>query len=383
MTTLASFKIDHLVLTAALDPTDSSGKFQVRSVPRPYDVVCDTQVVPCAAVMEKIKERENTLLFCDAHVANLYLQNLDIPKERCLLMHATEESKTISGVLRLVDFIFSHRLTKADQVLVVGGGIIQDIAAVACALYKRGIPWIYFPTTLLSQCDSCIGGKAGINYGGGKNQLALFSAPAEVVVNTQFLKSLSTEAMASGLGELLKLAITGGSVFVAHYADRLPNGIRNIDVNCLTPLILGSLSVKKTVIEHDEFELNIRQSLNYGHTLGHAIEVLSGYLIPHGQAVAIGMLLANELSHRHDLLSSEDRNTLKNLIIAVLDERCVVELKRLNTAQLLELLQKDKKTKGSVVNFIVPREIGSLEILPMPLNKNLHQTVAELLQEVF
>ena len=150
--------------------------------------------------------------------------------------------------------------------------------------------------------DSCIGGKAGVNYKGAKNQLALFSAPNEVIINPSFINTLEKKDIQSGLGEILKLYITGGPAMLSTYDRCIKNGTI-VNKDDAKSLIMGALAIKKAVIELDEFELNIRKALNYGHTLGHAIESISNYAIPHGVAVVVGMMLVNQMSCERGLLA--------------------------------------------------------------------------------
>ncbi len=205
----------------------------------------------------------------------------------------------------MLDWLAEAGLTRTDPLLVVGGGIVQDVGGFAAHLFKRGLPWTYVPTTLLSQCDSCIGAKAGVNHGRFKNQLALFAAPRQVVIDPSLLATLAPLELRSGLGEIVKLHLTGGPFF----ADRLVAAFGAAGGGLPSPealrtLTWDSLVVKRAVIERDEFELDHRRALNYGHTIGHAIENLSGFAIPHGQAIGFGMAIVNRLAVHRGLLAA-------------------------------------------------------------------------------
>ena len=149
----------------------------------------------------------------------------------------------------------------------MGGGIIQDLSGFACCIYKRGIPWIYYPTTLLGMTDSCVGGKVGVNFKKYKNLIALFSAPKQVIVNSSFLNSLKEEEIISGLGESLRLHITGGPYFLKQFDKNIDKYSKNH--GGISELIYNSLLVKKAVVEKDEYELDIRRAMNFGHSFGH------------------------------------------------------------------------------------------------------------------
>ena len=322
----------------------------------------------------------NTFLFMDKNVRDLHFKDLTPPK--ILVAEATEEFKTPTGVLQLVDFLASNGFTKKDMLLVVGGGIIQDVGAFAGASYKRGIDWTFFPTTSLSMADSCIGGKTGINYGGAKNQLGLFSAPVEVVVNPSFLTTLSKTDLISGLGESLKLYITAGKDALQHYTNNYEKALQ-LDPNALKALIWGALKIKKVVVEEDEFDEGYRNSLNYGHTVGHAIEVLSDYKISHGQAVVLGILIVNEMSYNRELLNKEDRDLVKKLSLDLLDKETMDILANTDLTDLEDLIKKDKKTKGNVTNFVFIGEIGKTVFVPLELTEELISEIEDIIHKGF
>ena len=197
---------------------------------------------------------------------------------------AMEINKGIDKVLRVCEDLLVYGFDKGHTLIVIGGGIVQDIGAFTAKVYKRGINWVFVPTTLLSQCDSCIGGKTALNHLNYKNQLALFSAPNKVIIDTEFLNTLQPQDITSGYGEIVKLFLTGGS----WYVDQFDEFTRE-------EAIFHALSIKKAVVECDEFEDNERKSLNYGHSFGHVIESMTDYAIPHGTAVMLGIDIINKI----------------------------------------------------------------------------------------
>ncbi|HLB58241.1 MAG TPA: 3-dehydroquinate synthase family protein [Gammaproteobacteria bacterium] len=316
----------------------------------------------------------------DERILELYGDQLQIESDRIFSAPATEHFKTLDGVTAILDFLHRHQFTKGETLVVVGGGIIQDAGAFVGACYKRGIRWVHFPTTLLSMCDSCIGGKTGINYRNAKNQIALFSAPSEVIINPHFLKTLPDSAIQSGLGEILKLCIMGGKEFLALYHRSVKKG-RVIDWPAYKMLILSALSVKRAIVEEDEFELNHRRSLNYGHTLGHVIEALSNYEIPHGIAVVLGMIFANELSHRRGLLSRVEKDELNNLCQDLLDDNTRNILRNMKLETLLDVLRKDKKVESSHVSFVMLKTAGDIQFVKFLLDDALSKEVDTIIKE--
>lgn len=358
-----------------------TNRFIVHSVPRDYEVLWEDASSPAELIGQLMAQNPKNLLLIDKKVWDLHCQNLKLGAERVFFVRADEEFKTFhNGVEQALAFLEKNSFGKGETLLVVGGGITQDIGAFVGAVYKRGIPWILFPTTLLSMCDSCIGGKTGINYHKVKNQLALFSAPRRVLICPDFLRTLQPREIKSGLGEILKLFITGGRTLLAHFEKLVPSGGHEIDFAAFKPLIFGALGVKKQIVEKDEFELNLRKSLNYGHTLGHAIEVLSGYAIPHGQAVTMGLLVVNEMSRRHKMLSDEECAYMRSLARDLFQ---TAHLSADIVSALPNLLLKDKKSIGNTVQFVFVRAPGNTVFVKLEITPELIQEILDILDQEF
>lgn len=375
------FTIDNNELNLSLTDSDTTS-FTVASIPRPYQVTWDSTENPCDTINHLLAENPKNLLFIDEKVFELYGQTLKHPTNQIFKAPATETFKTLDGVTQLCDFLYQHDFTKGETLVVVGGGIIQDIGAFVGASYKRGINWVHFPTTLLAMSDSCIGGKAGVNYKGVKNQLALFSAPKAVIINPTFLNTLDKKDLQSGLGEILKLCITGGSTLLNTYAKHVQNGVM-VNKEDAKSLILSALAVKKAVIEEDEFEQNIRKALNYGHTLGHAIESISHYDIPHGIAVVVGMMLVNSMSCEQGYLSRSDNTEINTLCLRLLDDDLLIKLKKIDLHALLQCLKQDKKAVGNSVTFVMLTSPGSLNFVKMTLDQQLVQQITDTFNQLF
>lgn len=353
------------------DPTlVNTAQFAIQSIPRNYAVSVEQNSTPFLHINQLLQENKKNLLLIDENVLAIYKPHLAVDASRIFVAHAAEAFKTWEGVSQVLDFLQKNAFTKGEKLIVVGGGIIQDVAAFVGAVYKRGISWIHFPTTLLSMCDSCIGGKAGINYNGVKNQLALFSAPTAIYINTHFLTTLPDNEITSGLGEILKLCIIGGDYFIDLYREHVSHGkVKNFD--SFEKLIMAALCVKKAVVEADEFELNHRRSMNYGHTLGHAIESLSNYAIAHGQAVVIGMILVNELSYQQGLLNKTTLDSFNVLCFDLINDTVVTHLKKIKLENIIDLIQKDKKTLGSHTSFVLMKASGDTCFVQFELNDKL------------
>lgn len=308
----------------------------------------------------------HSVLLIDSRVMELYHPHISIPPEKIFIIEATENFKTLAGVTKILEFLDKNALTKSDQLIIVGGGVVQEAGAFAAAIYKRGIAYIHFPTTLLSMCDSCIGGKTSLNHHDAKNQLGLYYNPSYVYIYTDFLKTLSDRDIKSGLGEILKLCIIGGKNCLKIYEQCISNGRVN-DFNHYVTLINVALNVKKSIIEVDEFEKNERRSMNYGHTFGHAIEALSDYKIPHGLAITLGMILENNLSVQEKLLDPNTAEKLNKLCFELLDEATLSIYKKIPQNNIFNTLKKDKKVLGDMITFALIKKMGEIYFSQQPI----------------
>lgn len=382
--TEARFRIDGEELAIPLADVDASDAgFEVRSVPWSYRVRWHAGA-PGDALARELAARPRDVLLVDPNVRELHLRALDAFADRTVVARADEAWKSLAeGVLPLVDVLARRGIGKGDRVVVVGGGIVQDVGAFAACVYKRGIPFVFWPTTLLSMCDSCIGGKTGINHHGAKNQLALFSAPREVTIAPAFLATLAPREVQSGLGEILKLHVTGGPAMLARYRALGPKRPGEVPPpDALRALILGALAVKRAVVEKDEFELGLRRSMNYGHTIGHAVEALSGYAIPHGHAVTIGMLVVDAIAAARGLLPRDEHAELRRLGLDLLDAATLRDLAALPPGDLTDLLGRDKKASGGEVTLIVLGAVGDMRFVRVPNDEALATTIREALRGI-
>src|SRR5260221_3633916 len=210
------------------------------------------------------------------------------------LFEGEENKKNLDEVASYIEYLLTKKIHKNHKLVVIGGGILQDIGSFTAHILLRGIEWIYIPTTLLAMSDSCIGSKSGINVGKYKNQVGVFHPPVEIYLYLPFLDTLSANEIVNGIGEIMKHSlIEGGRVF-----DYTKSNIKSIahDKKVTKEIIFQSLLIKKEIIEKDEFEVRQRKILNYGHSFGHALEGYTKHKIPHGDGVLIGMDIANYIS---------------------------------------------------------------------------------------
>ncbi len=304
---------------------------------------------PFAVLSERLDGRAHLII--DQRVQDLYSAQLsgigDYPS--VLSIEATEPNKSLDKFPAYVDHLVKRKLRRDHRIIAVGGGIIQDITCFLAATMLRGVDWEFFPTTLLSQADSCIGSKSSINSGDAKNILGTFTPPRDIFISESFLATLENRDVRSGVGEMLKVhAIKGPEAFqqIAGDYDHL-----FADPSCMRGYIRASLEIKKEYIEVDEFDQGIRNIFNYGHSFGHAIEAATDFQIPHGIAVTIGMDMANFVAakigrcdEQHYLAS---RDVLRKNYAAYAAHPVPFDA-------FLSAISKDKKNIGQQLSLILP-----------------------------
>ena len=290
------------------------------------------------------------------HCLPSFLPNVEtqIPVE-VIEMEAGEENKTIetcNGIWKVLSELGADR---KSLVINLGGGVVTDLGGFVAATFKRGIACIHFPTTLLGMVDAAVGGKNGVNLDGLKNQVGVIRQPEMVVADTSFLQTLPAAEMRSGLAEMLK----HGLIQDEGYWNKLTD-LKNLDLSDLDDLIEESIVIKGNVVKQDPTEENLRKSLNFGHTLGHAIESYfleapSKQKLLHGEAVAIGMVLAAYLSFKTESFPKKKMEEVKKVIVAMFGQ---TEIPREDQEKIIELLKFDKKNEAGKINFVLLRNIG-------------------------
>ncbi len=313
---------------------------------------------------------------CDENVASLYAAQLAplLDSRPSYIVPATEETKSLAGVAALVDWLMANRAVRSSILVAIGGGCIQDLVSFTAHLYYRGIAWIFLPTTVLSQSDSCIGAKSGINVLPYKNQLGVLHSPRRIMISTEFVGTLPDVEVASGYGEIVKLAVTSSRHFLPLLESALANGgIRNPR---LLDLTRASLAAKQEIIEEDEYEADLRRILNYGHSFGHALEAITGHKVPHGLGVLWGIEVINWLGVRWGVTSPRLADRLSVLIRANFGYTLPVT----PTADaLIGMLSRDKKVANGKMHFAVLVDEGSFLMLAKELGDELRDLVTEFL----
>lgn len=297
-----------------------------------------------------------------------------IERRRIFFVDPVEEKKNMYTVLNLISFFQQLSVRKNWRIICFGGGITQDLATMASNLFLRNVDWYFFPTTLLSMCDSCIGGKCGINVGAYKNQIGVFYPPKQIFIDTHFIDTLSEADYLNGWGEILKFSLTSDASF---YRE-LKAEASYIPCARIAHYIQRGLIEKKKVIEADEFESDLRRVLNYGHTFGHALEAYTKHAIAHGKAVIWGIDVANYLAMCEGLIEEGLYLDIKALIKrAFLKEEIVIDDPR----TLFDTIRTDKKVRGDMLSFALLDRESHLIVHPMKLDERLYLIFCDYLEK--
>lgn len=275
-----------------------------------------------------------------------------------------ETHKTLATVGALYDQAFETGLDRDGAIIALGGGVVGDTAGLAAATFMRGIHFIQIPTTLLAQVDSSVGGKVGVNHPRGKNVVGAFYQPRLVLADVRTLQTLPPREVRAGLAEVIKYGVIRDEAFFKWLETHLERVVA-LDDAALTHVVETSCRIKAAVVEADERESarGVRQLLNFGHTIGHALEMLTGYTCYlHGEAVAVGMVAAAGISRRLGRLGERDRDRLRQLTMRA---GLPVDMPAgLGRSQLAEAIARDKKARGTRVNFILPEKVGRAAVYP-------------------
>lgn len=332
-----------------------SFNFKVRSNIQDYEVefIEDTKATLEAELLE------GDFIIIDANIKRLYKEDLKeiLSRFNHWVLEADESQKSYLGVEPIIDFLIKHGFRKNNRLVAIGGGITQDCTAFMASILYRGVKWLFLPTSLLAQGDSCIGSKTSINFKGFKNLVGGFYPPSKIFINPVFLNSLNYAELKSGLGEMLHYFIVSGEEDFRRYHAEYYQALSDKEV--LTGIIARSLEIKKSYIEIDEFDKKERQVFNYGHTFGHAIESLTDYRVPHGIAVSFGMDISNFVSVKLGLIPDTVRKEIRELLEKIF-AGYEQELKKFDVDIYLNAISKDKKNVGKKLGLILNNGYGKI-----------------------
>lgn len=301
----------------------------------------------------------NAIYIIDDQICNLYQNHLNklLACQRILRIDAKEENKSIEKIPEYIKKLLDMGIRKNETLVAIGGGIIQDITCFISTILLRGIKWVFYPTTLLAQADSCIGSKSSINCLGIKNILGTFTPPEKIIIDAEFLNTLKKQDILSGIGEIIKV-----HAIHSHESFLELEGKYDLilsDMSMMKQFIYRSLIMKQKFIEIDEFDKDIRNVMNYGHSFGHAIEAATNYKIPHGIAVSIGMDMANYIAAELGISTWHFFNAMHNVLEKNYTLFSDIEI---NLDLMLTALNKDKKNSNTQLKLILPDKNGKIFI---------------------
>jgi 3-dehydroquinate synthase len=273
-----------------------------------------------------------------------------------------EQYKTLDWANAIYSALLINSFDRKSALVALGGGVIGDLTGFAAATFMRGVPFIQMPTTLLAMVDSSVGGKTGVNHAMGKNMIGAFYQPKKVLMDLDVLKSLPQAEFLAGMAEVIKYGVIWDASFF-EYLDRKREKILALDPDALSHIIQRSCEIKAEVVSKDEREGGLRAILNFGHTVGHAIETAENYTMRHGEAVAIGMVYASKLALKTGLCDASVPERVEKLIRSYgLPMNLEALSRKPSVTELMDAMQIDKKAEGGKVKFVLPMKIGEVVV---------------------
>lgn len=336
-----------------MEDLQMSEGFTVKSSIKDYKVHFSSSL---AADLKKIVQPGDYIIIDESVFAlNKELQSDLEGQDKLIKVKASESTKSYEGVIPFIEVLIANGFKRNNRLIAIGGGIIQDVTAFMASILYRGVQWIFFPTTLLAQADSCIGSKTSINFRNYKNQIGNFYPPYSVHIDPTILVTLEERDIRSGIGEMAHYFFVSGTEDVEFFKREYQEAL--IHRSNLQKVIEASLAIKKRYIEADEFDLNERIVFNYGHTFGHAIESVTNYETPHGVAVSFGMDMANFISMKKGYISMEDFLQAQQVFRTIREGYSIQDI---STEELLAAMAKDKKNENGNIGLILTKGWGRM-----------------------
>ena len=333
---------------------------------RSYDIhIGPGQLANLGELISPFAASERVAVITDETVHGIYgealAQALSDYRTHMIVRPAGESQKSLDNLEEILDSLFRAGFDRSDLLIAFGGGVIGDLAGFAASIYKRGMPFVQVPTTLLSQVDSSVGGKTAINNQFGKNLVGAFYQPRAVITDTDFLSTLPPRELKAGYAEVLKYGLLGDAGFFEELDAGLGEGILSLKPDALSRAIYVSCETKAKIVAQDERESGVRALLNLGHTFGHALELEAGYDgdLLHGEAVSVGMEMAFKFAVDQGLCKSDCATRVTAHLTSTSMPR-IADMSRLlsDSEALLRHMGQDKKNEGGQLTLILPRAIG-------------------------
>lgn len=357
-------------MVASRDRTGVEACVRVCLGSRSYDIHIGHGLLPSTGrALAALGFRGKVAVVTDRAVAKRYtvpvltsLARAGFETRRVVLLPSGERAKTLRSVQTILDALVRERFERDSVVVALGGGVVGDVAGFAAAVYLRGIPFVQVPTTLVAQVDSSVGGKTGVNHPSGKNLIGAFHQPHLVLIDPGTLRTLPPREWVAGLAEVIKYGVIADEGFFAYLESRMDQILRQGE-EAVTRVITRSCEIKADVVAKDERESGLRRILNYGHTIGHALETLGGYRsLIHGEAVGIGLVEEADLARAMGLC---DRTVVARQRDLVRRTGLPDALPRVARRSLWRAMQLDKKVRQGRVHCVLPERIGRVAVKPV------------------
>lgn len=327
-----NFKVKSSIRDYEVHFIESIG-IEIKSIVKPGD---------CIIIDNNVSKLEGIREYIDGYV-------------KVINIEASEQTKSYEGLIPFFEQLISSGFKRNNKLIAVGGGITQDVTAFIASVLYRGVDWVFFPTTLLAQADSCIGSKTSINLDKYKNQIGNFYPPLSIHIDTKILSSLGERDIRSGVGEMAHYFYVSGPADVDFFEREYITTLQ--DQSNMQKVVMDSLAIKKKYIEIDEFDRNERIVFNYGHTFGHAIESITNYEIPHGVAVSFGMDIANYISMKKGYISNTEFSRAHQVFKTIWRG---YSIKDISIEALLKAMEKDKKNENGKIGLILTKGWGRM-----------------------
>ncbi len=343
-----------------------SGRMNILYEKKPcYDIVFSTSFEDLLEELKQLLITDRKIgIVTDSHVKSLYgdevmgLLEGNCRKNVLFSFDAGEENKTLDTVKSIYTFLIKEKFDRKDLLIALGGGVVGDITGYVAATYLRGIDFVQIPTTLLAQADSSIGGKTGVDFDGYKNMVGAFYMPKLVFMNVGTLKTLEDRQFYSGFAEVMKHGLIKDSSFYEWLIENMYE-ICDRELETLLEMIQRSCMIKKLVVEKDPTEKGDRALLNFGHTIGHAIEKYKNFMLTHGECVALGCVAAAYISWKHEWLSMEEYYEIRDMFVPFY---LPITIDDIDCEEILRLTKSDKKVEGESIKFILLKKVGKAVI---------------------
>lgn len=351
---------------------------------KPYNIYIDSSYNDLTnKLLELYPDKRKACIITDSNVAPLYLDTVKklLNNVFCeihqYIFEAGEQSKNLDTISGAYEGLTEYHFNRKDVLIALGGGVVGDMTGFIAATYMRGIDFIQMPTTLLSQVDSSIGGKTGVDFKQYKNMIGAFKMPRLVFINTATLSTLPDEQFASGMAEVLKAGLLKDGHFYEWTINNFVE-INDKDPETLTNMIRKSVEIKKFIVEKDPFEQGDRALLNLGHTAGHAIEKYMDFKMSHGECVALGTIVAAYISYKREMISTEDFYEIRDMFVPF---DLPISLDSIDADEIVRLTKSDKKAENGFIKFILLKKIGKAVVVKDVTDEEIKNAVNELVVE--